>query len=344
MIFFLGCAVTWMTIIIQRIVFELQWISALALKSRWKRFKFRGHDVKNRAYFKFDMVKKEVKICNKVAHVKHLILLFAIVLYSKVVDPANPVWKFYLKVAHLTRLLLTRNHNESSLTKLQTYIRATLNARMDLTRTPTGEYEPKIKSKEHNLNHYPFAIRWAGPLSLQSSSLCEQYHQFCKRAFGSSRCTKNLLKTMLRRIDGKLLSRSQATIQVQKVTRLRSEDELDQEALAFYRQYPLLSRLRSSETTVGKISVNDVVGCPGSPDGRFFKIGGLVQSDMGIKILGQPLSVQPLLQMGLFELNKENVPSQIFDFDCASMIPVNSYVVDRKHVFSLNNYNLNLLA
>ena len=105
--FFLGCAVTWITIIVNRIVFDLQWISPMSLRNRWKRFKFRREDCRNRAYFKFDYGKKEIKICNKVAHTRHLILMFSTVLYSKVENPVHPVWQFYLKVLHLTRLLLT---------------------------------------------------------------------------------------------------------------------------------------------------------------------------------------------------------------------------------------------
>ena len=54
----------------------------------------------------------------------------------------------------------------------------TLTLRMRLTKTADGQYDPKRKYKQHNLSHYPSAIRLAGPLSLQSSSLCEQFQQF----------------------------------------------------------------------------------------------------------------------------------------------------------------------
>ena len=342
--FFLGCAVTWMTIIVNHLVFQLQWVSPSTLKTLWKRFKFRRQDAKNRAYFKFDIQKKEIKICNKVAHVRHLILLFSTVLYSKVQNPREPVWQFYLKVAHLTRLLLTKNHNDSSLEQLELYIKGTLNARMNLTRTPTGEYHPKLKSKEHNLTHYATAIRWAGPLSLQSSALCEQFHQFTKRAFGNSRCTKNLLKTVLKRIDGKLISRVQEDLQIQKLSRLRKEDGLDREAVAFYRQYNFASRLRSFQSSVGPISINDVVGCPGAPDGRFFHIVGLAQTTHNIKILADPMCLRPLGDYGLFEVIRITNSRQVFPFDPKSMLPVNAYEVQGKRVISQHNFDLNMIT
>ena len=176
--FFLGCAVTWMTIITNRIVFDLQWISASSMKTLWKRFKFRGHDTKNRPYFKFDMAKKTVRICNKVAHVRAFILLFSTVLYPVIGNTADPVWVFYLQVLYLTRLLLTLNHTNDTLEDMEEAIINTLKLRMRLTKTADGQYDPKRKYKQHNLSHYPSAIRLAGPLSLQSSSLCEQFQQF----------------------------------------------------------------------------------------------------------------------------------------------------------------------
>ena len=340
--YFLGCCVTWMTIIVHRIVFDLQWVSPSTLVTLWKRFKFRREDAKNRAYFKIDIVKKEVKLCNKVAHIRNLILLFSTVLYSKVQNPQEPVWQFYLKVAHLTRLLLTRNHIDSSLDQMERFIKATLNARMNLTRTPTGEYDPKIKYKEHNLTHYVAAIRWAGPLSLQSSSLCEAFHQFVKRSFGNSRCTKDLVKTTLKRIDAKLLSRANENLQIQKVSRLRKEAGLDREAVAFYRQYNLASRLRSCVTELGTLAINGVVGCPGAPDGRFFRVVGLVVTNGNIRILADSLSLRPLEDHGLFEVRTIPNSRQIFQFDATTMSILNQYKIREMEVISQRNLNLNL--
>ena len=175
--YFLGCAVTWMTFIINHIVFQVNWISPSSMRSLWRGFKFRWHDSKNKPYFKFDLAKKTVRICNKVAHIRTLILLFGTVLYPIIADTNDPVWVFYLQVLYLTRLLLTENHTVISLHEMEEAIVYTLSLRMNLTKTADGQYDPKIKYKEHNLLHYPRAIRLAGPLSLQSSSLCEHFHQ-----------------------------------------------------------------------------------------------------------------------------------------------------------------------
>ena len=344
--FFLGCAVTWMTIIVNRIVFDLQWISPMSLRNRWKRFKFRREDCRNRAYFKFDYGKKEIKICNKVAHTRHLILMFSTVLYSKVENPVHPVWQFYLKVLHLTRLLLTRNHNVASLTQLEAYIQATLNARMNLTRTATGEYDPRLKSKEHNLVHYPAAIRWAGPLSLQNSGLCEQTHQLCKRAFGSSRCTINVLKTIMRRIDSKLISRSQAQLETRKVSILKNENGLHPQAITFYMQYNPQSRLKSVATTVGKVTIKDVIAFAeiGAPDGKFMRVLALVHHHPEIVVLAQPLRPVPLATHGLFALQTINDSIEHFFLDENKMTPVNAYQVNTSTVVSLHDFNLNVMV
>ena len=204
----------------------------------------------------------------------------------------------------------------------------------------------KIKSKEHNIQHYPASIKRAGPLSLQSSSLCEAFHQFVKRAFGSSRCTKNLLKTILRRIDGKLIARSKERVESWKVSTLKKEDGLDQEALSFYRQYNERSWLKSVTSEAGKICINSVLGCPkqdGAPEGRFFNVLALVH--MGaeqIRILGQPLHVVPLPDFGLIELIAQN-STEVFEYNQLEMIMINAYVVEGKRVISVLNFDLNQL-
>ena len=300
--YFLGCAVTWMTIITNRIVFDLKWISASSMKSLWRRFKFHGHDSKNRPYFKFDMSKKTVRICNKVAHVRIFILLFSTVLYPVIVNTADPVWVFYLQVLYLTRLLLTLNHTDDTLAEMEETIMDVLTMRMSLTRAADGTYDPKIKYKEHNLTHYPRAIRLAGPLSLQSSSLCEQFHQFVKRAFGSSRCTKNVLFTILRRIDSKLLARSVEAMKPRKFSCLTNEDDLPPEALTFYQRYRPADCLKSVEHNGYMLHLQSIYGLPnidGEAD-RFFKILAIARDNSDIVLLSKQVSVFPNIQFGVF--------------------------------------------
>ena len=343
--FFLGCAVTWMTIITNRIVFDLQWISASSMKSLWKRFKFRGHDSKNRPYFKFDMAKKTVRICNKVAHVRTFILLFSTVLYPVIGNTADPVWVFYLQVLYLSRLLLTLNHTNETLEEMEETIVTTLTLRMSLTRTADGQYDPKIKYKEHNLCHYPRAIRLAGPLSLQSSSLCEQFHQFVKRAFGNSRCTKNVLYTILRRIDLKLHARSQAIIEPRKVSRLTSEEDLPHEALTFYRGYRAAQCLQTVEHNGYMLHLNSVYGLPnidGEPDGRFFRILGIAQSDSDIIILSKKLTALPIKELGIFKVEStSSVQRQLL---VPSLVLLQDYHIcnesNRLNAISLRNLDL----
>ena len=152
------------------------------------------------------------------------------------------------------------------------------------------------------------------------------------------------MKTILRRIDGKLIARSKERVEGWKVSTLKNEDGLDQEALSFYRQYNVRSRLKSVTSEGGKIYVNSVIGCPkqhGAPDGRFFNVLALVH--MGaeqIRILGQPLHVIPLREFGLIELIVEN-STEVFDYNELEMITINAYVVEGKRVISVPHFDLN---
>ena len=345
--FFLGCAVTWMTMIINRIVFGLRWISASSLRSLWKAFKFRGHDAKNRPYFKFDMSKQTVRICNKVAHVRTLILLFSTVLYPVIENTEDPVWVFYLKVLYLTRLLLTVNHTPDTLHIMEQMIVSTLASRMDLSRTADGAYDPKIKYKEHNILHYPRSIRLAGPLSLQSSSLCEQFHQTVKRAFGTSRCTKNVLKTILRRMDGKLHARSQASIESPRISPLPDLNDLDGDALAFYQHAPANHCLKRVIIHGVEIAINKIILLPsviGQPDGRFYRVLAICKEARNFVLLMRPIHIIPIPQLGLFRIEETTLSPQIQRLD-ESLGTIEEYRVTKSfetfEVISLRHLNCN---
>ena len=191
----------------------------------------------------------------------------------------------------------------------------------------------EIENIHQNLSwricYYPRAIRLAGPLSLQSSSLCEQFHQFVKRCFGSSRCTKNVLHTILRRIDLKLHARSQAIIEPRKVSRLTKQEDLPHEAVTFYQGYRAADCLKSVQHDGYMLHLNSVYGLPnidGEPDGRFFRILGIAQSGSDIILLSKQLSAWPITNIGLFKVKDSNSSCRQKNLD-SSVIPVLDYQV-----------------
>ena len=349
--FYIGCALHWMVAIINKIVFKLNWLTPSLMIAVWKRMKFVRADARNRPYLKFDLANNTVKVCTKVAHIKILINTFSIVLYPYIRDTHHPVWKFYLYLLHLSRLLQTSNHTETTLEKLDRCIKATLNARISVTRNADGQFVPTVKYKEHNLTHYPFIIRRFGPLCLQSSGIGEQFHQFCKQCYGQSRNSKHLLCTMLRRIDSKIHARANSVPESIKVVVLRKtskkRSQLDSNSSEFYNNFPPETWVRNFEKNGRRFELGGLVGIPRRDDEdepRFVKILGIHKDGNNRFLLAvKHLEIEHLPLFGLYKIaNSTSRPRSRYWSE--RLRPIPCYTVSNGtadiEVFSLTDFNL----
>ena len=150
----------------------------------------------------------------------------------------------------------------------------------------------------------------------------------------------------MRRIDSKLISRSKAELETRKVSILKNENGLHPQAKSFYRQYNPQSRLKSLATTVGKVSINDIIAFAenGAPDGKFMRVLALVQHHPEIVVLAQPLRPVVIATHGLFALETITDSIEEFFFDEKKMITVNAYPVNTSTVVSLHNFNINVMV
>ena len=111
--YFLGCAVTWMTFIMNHIIFNSKSISPLQhdfflvsgvtwiINIRSDRIQTDNRDDdKNMADLQFDLSKKTGCICCEIANVRTIILMFGTVLYLIIANTI--VWVFYLHALYLT--------------------------------------------------------------------------------------------------------------------------------------------------------------------------------------------------------------------------------------------------
>ena len=345
--FYIGCALHWMVFIINQIVFQLKWLSPSLMIAAWKRMKFVKEDSRNRPYMKFDTAKKTVKLCSKVSQIKCLVHSFSIVLYPFIRDTNQPVWKFYLNLLQLSRLLRTNWHTDFTLVKLQEYINSALNIRIALTKKPDGQFDPTVRSKDHNLSHYPTAIRRNGPLSLQCSSIGEQFHQICKQCYGNSKCSKHLLTTLQRRMDSKILSRTKNDSLEVKSVALKKLTNLDQMTTCFYELYNDPTTWIKSFVKNGRhFTLGTLVGVPRRDnefEPRFFIICGIVKLGDNYKLAQRKVDVIGLDQIGLFQIKPSANEPRRRDWS-ESLVPITYYEVHNGEnnisLFSLKNFDL----
>ena len=345
--FYIGCALHWMGFIINKIVFELNWLSPSTMIAAWKRIKFVKEDSRNRPYMKFDTAKKTVKLCSKVSQIKCLIHCFSIVLYPFIRDTKHLLWKFYLILLHLSRLLRTNRHTDNSLVKLEEYINSALNIRIALTKKPDGQFDPTVRSKDHNLTHYPTTIRRNGPLSLQSSSLGEQFHQICKQCYGNSRCSKHLLTTLQRRMDSKILSRTKKDSLECKSVALKKLTNLDQMSTCFYELCNDPSSWVKSFTRNGyHFGLGTLVGIPRRDnefEPRFFLISGIIKQGPNFQLAQRNVEIIGMDHLGLFQLKPSANRPRRRNWS-ESLVPIPYYQLHNGQnnisVFSLKDFNL----
>ena len=345
--FYIGCALHWMVAIINNLIYELNWLSPTTMVACWKRMKFSEQDARNRPFMKFDTAKKTVKLCSKVSHIKNLIHSFSIVLFPFVEDTEAAPWKFFLLILHLSRLLRTTRHTETTLDQLQLYIKATLNARISFTRKPDGQFQPTVRYKEHNLTHYPQIIRRFGPLTLQSSSLGEQFHQLTKKCFGNSKCSQHLLKTIHRRMDSQIYSRTKGSDPEIQSTPLKNIDKLDDiTSREFYSMNDPSCWIKHFVVQGRKFKVGGVFGVPRRDDEaepRFFWIVAIIKQGSKWIIAEKPVKLFALPSLGLFEIQISESTPRRRDWN-NSLIPILYYSVHdgqtTKKVFSLKDFNL----
>lgn len=134
-----------------------------------------------------DFSRKAKNFKAKACDIWHVVQIIPFIFLNKQIDHKNPMLIMLLLIKNITDIVTSPIVSVDQTFLLDSFIAEYLELRYTQFDTP-------VRPKHHFTTHYPWFIRWLGPLMSYCTLFCERKHCFFKRALRSTLNFKNVLK------------------------------------------------------------------------------------------------------------------------------------------------------
>lgn len=134
-----------------------------------------------------DFSRKSKNFKAKACEIWHFVQIIPLIFLNKTLDHEDPMFKMLLLIKNITDIVTSPIVSMEHTYLLQSFITEYMEMR-------NAMFDAPIRPKHHFTTHYPWIIRWMGPLMSFCTLFCERKHCFFKRALRSTLNFKNVLK------------------------------------------------------------------------------------------------------------------------------------------------------
>lgn len=134
-----------------------------------------------------DFSRKAKNFKAKACDIWHVVQVIPFIFVNKSVDHEDPMLMMLLLIKNITDIVTSPVVSIEQTFLLDSFITEYLELR-------ATQFDTPVRPKHHFTTHYPWLIRWLGPLMSYCTLFCERKHCFFKRALRSTLNFKNVLK------------------------------------------------------------------------------------------------------------------------------------------------------